>query len=78
MAAIHHAPSAPILNSFSSPDVLVDSLAAFVAKAQKDAIDRKGRFTIALSGGSLPKQLRGLVNNPAIKWDKWYTFKPPK
>ncbi|KAF4623227.1 hypothetical protein D9613_001992 [Agrocybe pediades] len=39
----HQPPSAPILVSFPNSDVLVDSLAAFVAKAQKESIDKKGR-----------------------------------
>ena len=25
----------------------------------------------AISGGSLPKQLNGLIGNPAVKWDMW-------
>jgi 6-phosphogluconolactonase len=72
MAGVHQPPNAPILISFPTTDVLVDSLALFILKAQKDSLDKKGRFTIALSGGSLPKMLRGLIGNPAVKWDKWY------
>jgi len=53
---------------------MVSSLASFIIKAQKDSIDKKGRFTVALSGGSLPKQLSGLIGNPAVKWDKWQVF----
>ena len=67
----HHAPSAPILFSFSNPDELVESLAHFIIKAQKEAVQKKGRFTIAVSGGSLPKQLDGLIGKPGVKWDKW-------
>jgi len=67
----HPPPSAPILIPFPTPDDLVIGLAAFVGKAQHDAIDKKGRFTIALSGGSLPKMLSGLIGNPSIKWDRW-------
>ncbi|KAK7463802.1 suppressor of los1-1 [Stygiomarasmius scandens] len=74
MAAVHHPPNPPALHSFESVDLLVESLAAFVVKAQKEAIDKKGRFTIALSGGSLPKMLKGLINNPAVKWDLWQVF----
>jgi len=70
----HHPPSPPVIHSFATTDVLISSLAAFVVKAQKEAIDKKGRFTIALSGGSLPKQLSGLVGNPAVKWDLWQVF----
>ncbi|KAL0950906.1 hypothetical protein HGRIS_007665 [Hohenbuehelia grisea] len=74
MSAIHHAPSAPILNVFANADAIVDALASFVIKAQKDSVEKKGRFTIALSGGSLPKMLRGLIGNPAVKWDKWHVY----
>jgi 6-phosphogluconolactonase len=65
------APSPPVLYSFPTSDELISSLADFVVKTQKDAIDKKGRFTIALSGGSLPKQLKGLIGHPGVKWDKW-------
>lgn len=71
----HQPPSPPVLISFPTTDALTDSLAAFIVKAQKDALDKKGRFTIALSGGSLPKMLRGLADNSAVRWDKWY-FQP--
>ncbi|GJJ09429.1 hypothetical protein Clacol_003651 [Clathrus columnatus] len=64
----------PILYSFSTSGELVDSLAKFILKTQKDAIDKKGRFTIALSGGSLPKQLKGLVEHDGIKWEKWHVY----
>ncbi|EKM60898.1 uncharacterized protein PHACADRAFT_247118 [Phanerochaete carnosa HHB-10118-sp] len=69
-----HAPSAPILCSFSNPDELVESLAQFIIKSQKEAIQKKGRFTVAISGGSLPKQLNGLIGKPGVKWDKWQVF----
>ncbi|KAG6911807.1 hypothetical protein DXG01_000054 [Tephrocybe rancida] len=74
MSGIHQAPNTPSLVSFSTTDDLVSGLAAFILKAQKQSIDKKGRFTIALSGGSLPKMLRGLVDNPTVKWDKWQVF----
>jgi len=54
--------------------VLVDALAAFVLKAQNDSIEKKGKFSIAISGGSLPKQLSGLVGKPEAKWNKWHVF----
>jgi len=66
--------SPPVLYAFPSSNDLVDSLAKFIIKVQKDAIDKKGRFTIALSGGSLPKQLKCLIGQPDIKWDKWQVF----
>ena len=68
----HHAPNPPILHTFPDADAIVDALASFIVKAQKESLDRKGRFTIALSGGSLPKMLAGLIDNPSVKWDKWF------
>jgi len=74
MAGVHQPPNAPILLSFPSTVELISSLADFVVKAQKDSIDKKGRFTIALSGGSLPVMLRGLLGHPGVKWNKWQVF----
>jgi 6-phosphogluconolactonase len=75
-ATVHQPPSAPILISFAAKNGLVESLAAFIAKASKESIDKKGKFTVAISGGSLPNLLGGLINNSAVKWNKWYTISP--
>jgi 6-phosphogluconolactonase len=72
MSGIHQPPNTPILYSFPSPNVLAESLESFIIKAQKESLEKKGKFTIALSGGSLPKVLSGLKDNPTVKWDKWY------
>ncbi|KAF8349878.1 6-phosphogluconolactonase [Amanita rubescens] len=74
MAGVHQPPSPPVLFVFQDTDVLVKSLADFIIKIQKDSITKKGRFTIALSGGSLPKMLRGLITEPSVKWDKWHAY----
>lgn len=66
------APSPPVLYSFPSSVELSDGLAHFIIKAQKEAIEKKGRFTVAISGGSLPTQLNGLINKPGVKWEKWF------
>jgi len=68
------APSPPVLFSFSATDALVESLASFILKAQHDAIEKKGKFTIALSGGSLPKMLKGLIGAQGVEWEKWQVF----
>ncbi len=65
-------PTAPVLYSFPTDTELVNGLATFILKAQKESIDKNGRFTVALSGGTLPKHLSALVNHPGVKWDKWY------
>ncbi|KAJ7107657.1 6-phosphogluconolactonase [Mycena crocata] len=74
MPGTHQPPNPAILVSFPDAEAIVESLAAFIVKAQKESIDKKGRFTVALSGGSLPAMLRGLIGNPAVKWDKWQVF----
>ncbi|EPQ60911.1 6-phosphogluconolactonase [Gloeophyllum trabeum ATCC 11539] len=66
--------AAPIVCSFPTASELTEALADFVIKAQKEAIEKKGRFTIALSGGSLPKQLSALAKRTGVKWDKWQVF----
>lgn len=70
-SGIHQPPAAPVLHTFPTLTDLTDSLDAFIVKAQKAALDKKGRFTVAVSGGSLPTTLTHLVNNPGVKWDKW-------
>jgi len=74
MSVSHPAPNPSILYSFPTPADVIDPLATFILKAQKEAIDKKGKFTVALSGGSLPKMLRGLIGNKAVKWDLWHVF----
>lgn len=51
-------------------------MADFILKVQFDAIDRKGRFTLAISGGSLPKMLRFLdgPKSSRVEWDKWVVY----
>ena len=66
--------SAPVLYKFSDTPRLQSSLANFIHKAQTDAIAHRGSFTIALSGGSLPTQLKALANVEGIEWDKWKVF----
>jgi len=70
----HPPPSPPVLYAFASTTELSKSLAAFILKAQKESVERKGRFTVALSGGSLPSLLTALIDHPAAKWDKWQVF----
>jgi 6-phosphogluconolactonase len=67
-------PAPPVFYSFDDNSKLVDSLANFVVKAQNDAIDKRGKFTLALSGGSLPNNLKGLVGQQGVHWEKWEVF----
>jgi 6-phosphogluconolactonase len=65
------APTQPILYSFPDTSNLSDSLADYILKSQKEAIDKRNRFTVAISGGSLPKTLTALISKPGVQWDKW-------
>lgn len=67
-------PTQPIVYSFPDTSTLSDSLADYILKAQRESIDKRGRFTIAISGGSLPKTLTALIAKPGVKWDKWHVF----
>jgi len=69
-----HTSSPPVFTSFTSSAELGEALADFILKAQKEALEKKGRFTVALSGGSLPKQLGGLIGKPGIRWEKWQVY----
>jgi len=69
-----HTSSPPTFYSFASGAELVKALAELVLEAQKEALEKKGRFTVALSGGSLPKYLAGLIGNTRVKWDKWQVY----
>jgi 6-phosphogluconolactonase len=61
----------PILYSFKSTDQLADSLADFVLDAQNEALAKRETFKLAISGGSLAKQLNGLLKKSGVQWDKW-------
>lgn len=72
MAAKH--PSAPVLYSFPDPDLAQDALADYIFSVQEEAIaSKRDKFTLAISGGSLPKMLKKLVSNyhGKIKWGLW-------
>ncbi|PCH33454.1 6-phosphogluconolactonase [Wolfiporia cocos MD-104 SS10] len=67
-------PHPPVLCSFATSTELCDAVAHFIIKAQKEAVEKKGRFSVAISGGSLPKQLNALIGKAGVKWDKWQVF----
>jgi 6-phosphogluconolactonase len=65
----------PTLYGFKDTDAIALGLADFVNKAYHAALERHGKFTIGLSGGSLPKTLgKALKSLPADTFDysKWW------
>lgn len=70
----HRATPDPILYSFKDKDELAKSLADFVLDSQDEAINKRGSFKIAISGGSLAATLAGLLQREGVQWDKWEVF----
>ncbi len=66
------------LRIFPSPQELGKAAATYVAKLSAQAVTARGRFTVALSGGSLPRLLSPpLVAGPLraqIDWPAWQIF----
>lgn len=61
--------------AFPSTDLLSQALDQYVEKLSADAIAKHDRFTIAISGGSLPKLLSAhLKLNPRVDFAKWHIF----
>ena len=66
------------LQIHSSKEELGQAVADLVARLSAQAVNDRGRFTVALSGGSLPKIVcPPLVNEPRrsqIDWAAWHVF----
>jgi len=65
----------PILYSFENNDALSKALDHFTSRISAESIAKNGRFTIALSGGSLPKLFSAVLrHNKTIDFSKWHVF----
>jgi 6-phosphogluconolactonase len=65
------------IRTLTTPQELFEAAAEEVVKATNDAVSERGRFTIALSGGSTPKSLYNLLATNArniLPWDKMFFF----
>jgi len=72
----HYTPD-PVLFSFPDTSHLSSALAAFVIRAQNDALAKRDSFRLAISGGSLAQQLGALLgpeHEGKVKWEKWEIF----
>lgn len=65
------------IRTSTTPQELFGAAAEEVARAVKEAVSERGRFTIVLSGGSTPKGLFNLLATNArtsLPWDKMFFF----
>ena len=66
------------INIYNSPAETIQHLADYFITIAKACVEDKGRFTVALSGGSSPKKLYELLSSEvyknAIDWSKVYFF----
>ena len=66
------------LHLYETPEEAVQAVARLVSELSAQSIGERGRFTIALAGGSTPKPLYELLATPAfasaIDWKLWHVF----
>ncbi|KAG9452600.1 hypothetical protein H6P81_005504 [Aristolochia fimbriata] len=77
MAEKQVAPGKGKLLVFDGEEELSVSLAKYTADLSEKFTRERGAFTVVLSGGSLIKSLRKLVEAPyaeSIEWSKWHVF----
>lgn len=62
------------INIFKTEDEVLANLAAYFVAIANNAIAKKGKFSVALSGGTSPKKLYELLSSPAfqekVDWQK--------
>jgi 6-phosphogluconolactonase len=69
--------TSPEIRILTTPQELFSAAAEEVVRTATEAVSQRGRFTIALSGGSTPKQLYNLLATNArttLPWDRMYFF----
>lgn len=65
------------IRTLLTPQELFEDAAEEVVAATNDAVEERGRFSIALSGGATPKSLYNLLATNArntLPWDKMFFF----
>jgi 6-phosphogluconolactonase len=70
-------PSQPEIRIFATPADLFQGAATEFVSLATSAVQKSGKFTVALSGGSTPKSLYQLLASgafPNLPWDKTYFF----
>jgi 6-phosphogluconolactonase len=69
--------SSPEIRTLTTPQELFAAAAEEVVRVATEAVSQRGRFTIALSGGSTPRNLYTLLATNArasLPWDRMFFF----
>ncbi|KAF9432535.1 suppressor of los1-1 [Entomortierella beljakovae] len=70
-----HTAAATQIFTFPDSQALSQGLDKYVSKLSADSIKRHDKFTVAISGGSLPKQLSAVLKyNKSIDFSKWIVY----
>lgn len=71
-------PPPPDVRVYETPRQAAEALAREVSRLSAGSIAERGRFTVALSGGSTPATLYALLATPPlsadIDWPRWHVF----
>jgi 6-phosphogluconolactonase len=67
-----------LIRTFTTPEDTLTGLADYIVERSSGAVQRKGRFSLALSGGSSPKKLYEMLASSSyrsrIDWSRVYIF----
>src|SRR3546814_4223865 len=67
-----------MVRKFNDLEQLNEEAAQLFIQSASEAIEKNGRFTVALTGGSSPVGLNKLLASPAyrdrVQWDRVYVF----
>ena len=63
---------------FDDPPALAEAAARAIVEVARAAVEARGRFTIALAGGSTPRATYERLAQPPMRdevpWDRWWVF----
>jgi 6-phosphogluconolactonase len=58
------------IEALTDPDAVARAAAEFVAKRARDAVEARGSFTFAVSGGHTPWEMFAELASESVPWDK--------
>lgn len=62
------------LKVLDTPENVASAAAVYIGELAQHCISERGRFSIALSGGTTPWQMLRSLSGQAHDWDRWHVF----